>query len=187
MRLEEGVLRILTGECAGDEYHFEDGEILTIGRDPQSDILLPDSYKHVSRKHCSVAYDGIRHRFFITDTSSGGIYNESWQRFRMQGFIPESCKMYFPNEECTIEFFNIDEDGKRIPAKKSNAAKEQKEPVKPAKKQAVSDEDQQEPKSNVKKAAGKKAEKSKADKPAKEESNKTTDGVKADEGKKKPL
>jgi hypothetical protein len=68
-------LRILVPQANDGIVNIYDK--LTLGRDPNMNIQLyqPEDESSVSREHCTIYYDGIQNKFFITDhRSSNGTY-----------------------------------------------------------------------------------------------------------------
>lgn len=67
----QGSLRCVAGSLLGASVILEPGDVIVIGRDPHVANLIVDDPK-VSKKHCSVVYDGERDLYFIVDYSSNG-------------------------------------------------------------------------------------------------------------------
>jgi len=45
---------------------------MTIGRGSDNDLVLPDPNRHLSKNHCTIAFDG--RGYTITDTSTNGVF-----------------------------------------------------------------------------------------------------------------
>ena len=66
-----GTIECVAGTNRGYVYNINDGEELTIGKDPKTaNIVISAEYKDVSRKHCVIKY--YQGQFVITDYSSNG-------------------------------------------------------------------------------------------------------------------
>lgn len=71
----------LSGEFAGSSFDLTAGPI-AIGRDPlQSQLVFSPGTTDVSRKHCTILYDGLNKQFILEDNgSSNGTYLQSGER-----------------------------------------------------------------------------------------------------------
>jgi len=71
----------LSGEFAGGSFDLTAGPI-AIGRDPlQSQLVFSPGTTDVSRKHCTIQYDGLNKQFILEDNgSSNGTYLQSGER-----------------------------------------------------------------------------------------------------------
>lgn len=68
-------ISILSGPLAGTKIPLHNKETVYLGKDPRhSNIVFADGYSHVSRIHCSVYYDDKYEKYFVTDSSSNGVY-----------------------------------------------------------------------------------------------------------------
>ncbi|MCR5042038.1 MAG: FHA domain-containing protein, partial [Clostridia bacterium] len=68
-----GKITGVKGACAGYVYDIKSGEQFVIGKDAkQSQIVIDPAYKEVSRRHCSIRFDGMRGVYVVTDYSSNG-------------------------------------------------------------------------------------------------------------------
>ena len=79
----EGFLRCLSGDIAGASVVMEPNQSIVIGRDPAvASVVVGQGSANgkVSRRHCVVEYDGVAHRFFVTDESRNGVYFENGAR-----------------------------------------------------------------------------------------------------------
>ena len=62
-------------------FKIRDGEEFIIGRDAaMAHIVVDTGAEKVSRKHCSIVYDGRRRQYIVTDHSSNGTYTEDGAR-----------------------------------------------------------------------------------------------------------
>src|ERR1700752_1817892 len=58
---------------------IEVADHLTIGRGADNDLVLPAPDRHLSKNHCTIAFDGVG--YTITDTSTNGVFlNNSPER-----------------------------------------------------------------------------------------------------------
>ena len=58
-----------------------EGQRIIIGRDPAvANVVLSQGYRHLSRAHCSLRYDGASRRYFLTDLSSNGVFMDDGRR-----------------------------------------------------------------------------------------------------------
>lgn len=67
-------IKFLSGKLAGKRWEIEPGKTIVIGRGANCNIVLESSEEHVSRVHCSVAFDASDDRYIVTDRSSAGTY-----------------------------------------------------------------------------------------------------------------
>lgn len=73
-----GVVAGVAGKYAGANFDMVDGSELVFGRDPQSaNIIFDQTDTDISRRHCSVKFDGMANQYVVTDYSSTGTYLES--------------------------------------------------------------------------------------------------------------
>ncbi len=100
MRL--GVITIDSGEAKGNSFYLSDGQSMVLGRGSGVDLLLPESYPHVSRKHCTIAYDADRQRFYVMDTSSGGIFKENGERLGKEAYLSEETILWLGDNGCVV-------------------------------------------------------------------------------------
>ena len=97
-----GVITIISGELKGTQYFVADGQTMVIGRNKDSGIVMPHSYSHVSRHHCTIAYDGVNGKFYVVDTSSTGVYNSTGHHLKSQGYVGDGTILWIGNQECMI-------------------------------------------------------------------------------------
>lgn len=72
-----GVVVGIAGKYAGANFDVVDGSELIFGRDPQSaNIIFDQTASDISRRHCSVKFDGKANQYIVTDYSSTGTYLE---------------------------------------------------------------------------------------------------------------
>lgn len=75
-------IHILSGNMTNQKFEITDGQIAVIGKDPNlANIIFDDSYKLVSRVHCSITYSSRLDKYFIIDSSSNGVYLQNGRRF----------------------------------------------------------------------------------------------------------
>ncbi len=98
------MITIESGEAKGDSFYLTDGQSMVFGRGTGVDLLLPESYPHVSRKHCTIAYDADRQRFYVMDTSSGGIFKANGNRLEKETYLEEGARILLGNEDCVVRF-----------------------------------------------------------------------------------
>lgn len=85
----DGVVAGLTGKYAGANFEMKDGTELVFGRDPnEANIIFDQTATDVSRKHCSVRFDGKAQQYVVTDFSSTGTFLESG--IRLEKFQPKT-------------------------------------------------------------------------------------------------
>ena len=71
----EPSISILNGPLAGAEIPIRDKDIIYIGKDSKiANIVFAGDYPLISRLHCSVMYDSKYNKYFVTDSSTNGIY-----------------------------------------------------------------------------------------------------------------
>ncbi|MBR1866134.1 MAG: FHA domain-containing protein, partial [Lachnospiraceae bacterium] len=97
-----GVVTITTGELRGKKFYIRDGQTIVIGRSQDADIILPISYSHVSRHHCSITYDGIHKMFFVVDTSANGVLNSEGHHLKSQANLKNGTVLWMGNSDCII-------------------------------------------------------------------------------------
>ncbi len=67
----------IAGKYAGANFDMVDGSELILGRDPQSaNIIFDQTASDISRRHCSIKFDGKANQYIVTDYSSTGTYLE---------------------------------------------------------------------------------------------------------------
>jgi predicted component of type VI protein secretion system len=76
-----GIIICKTGMYRYATFRIDNGEELVIGRDAAvSHIVVDTGAEKVSRKHCSIVYDGRKRHYIVTDYSSNGTYTEAGDR-----------------------------------------------------------------------------------------------------------
>lgn len=98
-----GVITIISGELNGTQYFVADGQSMIIGRGKDSQIIMPNSYSHVSRHHCTIVYDGLNRKFYVADTSSTGVYNSAGHHLKSQGYVDDGTILWIGNQDCMIQ------------------------------------------------------------------------------------
>jgi hypothetical protein len=77
----EGVIIGKSGMYKNATIRISNGEELIVGRDAAlAHIIVDTESEKVSRRHCKIAYDGERMRYYVTDYSSNGTYKEDGTR-----------------------------------------------------------------------------------------------------------
>ncbi len=63
-----GVVVGIAGKYAGANFDMVDGSELILGRDPQSaNIIFDQTASDISRRHCSIKFDGKANQYIVTD------------------------------------------------------------------------------------------------------------------------
>lgn len=85
----DGVVVGVTGKYANAKFEMKDGTELIFGRDPQEvNIVFDQTATDVSRKHCSIRFDGKAQQYVVTDFSTTGTFLESG--VRLEKFQPKT-------------------------------------------------------------------------------------------------
>ncbi len=72
---EEHSVVILSGACAGASIALQNGEEITIGRDPtKANIVAAPTDTSVSGLHCRIRYDAQTDKYIVVDHSTNGTY-----------------------------------------------------------------------------------------------------------------
>lgn len=98
-----GVITVISGELKGSQYFVADGQTMVIGRSKDSNIVMPLSYSHVSRHHCTIAYDGVNGKFYVVDTSSTGVYNSNGHHMKSEGYVSAGSILWIGDNKCMIQ------------------------------------------------------------------------------------
>lgn len=77
--LPSGYMKCLRGEYAGSVFRIKSGESIRIGRSHDGNDLIINNPK-VSRRHCSVRFDGTVGEYHFTDYSTNGVYLSGGKR-----------------------------------------------------------------------------------------------------------
>lgn len=81
MPTNSGVIVGVAGAYRDATFDLVDGAELVFGRSPQdANIIFDQLATDVSRKHCSVRFDGRSNQYVVTDYSSNGTYLENGTR-----------------------------------------------------------------------------------------------------------
>ncbi len=81
----------ISGQFAGQNVDMVQGQ-LVIGRDPKmAQLVYPQSFDEISRKHVTIRYDESSQKFSLEDSSSNGTFLTSGQRL-------ESGKLHYLNK-----------------------------------------------------------------------------------------
>lgn len=74
----KGVIVGVSGKYENASFDMEDGAELIFGRSPQdANIVFDQIHADVSRKHCSVRFDGRNNQYIVTDFSATGTYTDN--------------------------------------------------------------------------------------------------------------
>jgi len=74
----KGVIVGIVGAYADAKFDLADGAELIFGRSPQeANIVFDQTATDVSRKHCTIRFDGRANQYVVTDYSSNGTYLEN--------------------------------------------------------------------------------------------------------------
>lgn len=77
----KGIVVGVAGAYTDAKFDLVDGAELIFGRSPQdANIVFDQTATDVSRKHCSVRYDGRARQYVVTDYSTTGTYLENGTR-----------------------------------------------------------------------------------------------------------
>lgn len=77
-RMNFGIMKILSGSCAGYQIPITAGKHVVIGKDPSCcSVIISKRYSAVSRKHCDISFDPNLDMFIVTDFSSNGVFSEN--------------------------------------------------------------------------------------------------------------
>lgn len=77
----KGVIVGVSGKYENASFDMEDGAELVFGRSPQeANIVFDQVHADVSRKHCSVRFDGRNNQYIVTDFSATGTYTDGGVR-----------------------------------------------------------------------------------------------------------
>lgn len=81
MALNQGCILGISGNNAGYRFEVKDGEEIIIGKDPNlASVIIDQSYKELSRKHCSIAYLANTREYRVTDYSANGTFINGGRR-----------------------------------------------------------------------------------------------------------
>lgn len=85
----DGVVVGVAGKYLNASFEMKDGTELIFGRDPkEANIVFDATAADVSRKHCSIRFDGKAQQYVVTDYSSNGTFLESGMR--LEKFQPKT-------------------------------------------------------------------------------------------------
>ncbi len=77
----DGVVVGVVGKYTNANFEMKDGTELIFGRDPKEvNIVFDQTAADVSRKHCSIRFDGKAQQYVVTDFSTTGTFLESGVR-----------------------------------------------------------------------------------------------------------
>lgn len=76
-----GVVVGVMGKYVNARFEMKDGTELIFGRDPKEvNVVFDQTASDVSRKHCSIRFDGMSQQYVVIDFSSTGTFLESGAR-----------------------------------------------------------------------------------------------------------
>ncbi len=79
--VKAGKISFLLGQYTDSSIPVEAGDEIIIGKDPSScSIVIDQSYRQISRRHCSIKFDAAHGAYQVTDLSSNGVYKEDGSR-----------------------------------------------------------------------------------------------------------
>lgn len=84
---KDGTITGLSGAYAGAVIPVKNGDTVTIGRDPSVCSIVTKGEK-VSRKHCTVSFNGDNGMYTVTDFSSNGTFDEAGKRLTRTAATP---------------------------------------------------------------------------------------------------
>lgn len=93
----------ISGEHSGMKVNLNDGESVTIGRDPAKCNIVVSS-KSISRLHCTISFDRIENKYLLHDTSSNGIFLPDGTML-LKGYrhlVPRGTTLILDREKNTI-------------------------------------------------------------------------------------
>lgn len=100
-----GCIKVMTGSMRGYDIPIRDKETLYLGKDAKfANLVFTSDYRHVSRVHCSITYDALTNKYFVTDDSSNGTYAINHQRFvkGRRTMVVANSTIILGNEDCII-------------------------------------------------------------------------------------
>lgn len=69
----QGIILCLAGQYKGQSLPMEDGQTITIGRNPKlCDLVLDNQYSNISGKHVVIQYLASQNQYVVTDCSTNG-------------------------------------------------------------------------------------------------------------------
>ncbi|WEK53127.1 MAG: trypsin-like peptidase domain-containing protein [Candidatus Cohnella colombiensis] len=95
----------LTGEFKDSSYDLTTNSI-TLGRDPLQSQLVFTGTPDISRKHCTIQYDGLNNQFILEDHgSSNGTFLQSGERLQPGSYyvLQRGDRFYVANPNYTFE------------------------------------------------------------------------------------
>ncbi len=110
-----GVVTVLTGESANETFYLANDQSMIIGRGSDADIHLADSYVYVGRRHCVIAYDGERRKFYVNDMSQGGVFDAHGKRINQEAYFDVGDKIALSDKGCIVQFTETEYDEGNIP------------------------------------------------------------------------
>lgn len=104
-KTKRGGVHFLNGAMQGQQFPIEDGETIVIGKSSSvSNIVVHRSYTKVSRRHMLLSYDAQSDKYFVTDTSSNGIYYTNKHRLPTgtRTAVAPGTELMLADEDCRI-------------------------------------------------------------------------------------
>ncbi len=96
----QGVMEVLQGRCAGQQFELSPGQTTTVGRLPSKSSIVLAGHPEISGLHFRIQWKPEKGAFYIFDESTNGIY--------YQGIRLEKGKKYkvFPGDQLGIGSMN---------------------------------------------------------------------------------
>lgn len=103
-QVKSASVRFICGALAGRSIVINGTKAYTVGRAPDCDIVVPASEEHISRVHCTIAFDSVCGRYVVTDRSSAGTYigNDMRLESNKPTQIPRGASIYLATKENTL-------------------------------------------------------------------------------------
>lgn len=101
----DAVIEVLTGSMKGMRVPVDSGETITLGKSASvCQLVFDSSYGLVSRKHCSVTFDGKNKVFYVTDMSTNGTYRSGNIRLEKnkKTIITSGSLLNLSNSQCIV-------------------------------------------------------------------------------------
>ena len=102
-----GIIIGKTGMYKFATFRIESGEEMFIGRDAAvSHIVVDTAAEKISRKHCSIIFDGSRRQYIVCDYSSTGTFREDGGRLpsMVMTVLPRGTTIYLGDRQNSFLF-----------------------------------------------------------------------------------
>lgn len=99
-------VEVLSGNMKGVIAEIADGQILNVGKDAKfANLVFNNTYKMVSRTHCTITFSAKFNKYFVTDNSSNGTYFMNGQRLTKNTRIPvaRGSVLKLADNDCMIK------------------------------------------------------------------------------------